>query len=250
MQPRIFGMSSDELSFPSLRSLHVRISEQGWVFPRFKSYIQGHFIMHRVSFGRTTALAGMAALTLAGSPVLAGVEVVTQVTTAGRSAKTCTNLTNSIQQLVMIDKIGDDDFQCLGVTLEGGAIKTLHLETHSFVSTGLQPDQERIKIEDFSPAVIESSRGAVLDGIPGHDAIVLRGYFSNPPGRVELLASFLYNGFTNEYHSCRIELDQAPDRDWHMVNRFDQIVSHIVVQTRRIPLIGDFGIANLEGACT
>jgi hypothetical protein len=34
-----------------------------------------------------------------------------------------------------------------------------------------------------------------------------------------------------------------------LVNRLDQTISHIVVKTRQIPLLGTFGIANLEGAC-
>jgi hypothetical protein len=97
--------------------------------------------------------------------------------------------------------------------------------------------------------VIESTRGAVLDGVPGHDAIVLRGRFFAGSGKLELVTSFLYNGFTSEYHSCEITLDRTPVTGWRLVNRLDQTISHIVVKTRQIPLLGTFGIANLEGAC-
>ena len=96
---------------------------------------------------------------------------------------------------------------------------------------------------------VESSRGAVLDGVPGHDAIVLRGHVSAPPGKSELVTSYLYNGFTSEYRSCRITLDRTPDAGWRLVDRFDRTISHINVRTREMPLIGAFGIANLEGAC-
>jgi hypothetical protein len=206
-------------------------------------------MMHGKSYGRTIALAGTVALTLAGSTVLAAIAPQTQAATPVRPGRTCTN-SSSVQQLALMDKSDDGDFQCLGVSLENGAIKAIRLETHHFVAKDQQSDQEQIKIEEFPSAVIESSRGAVLDGIPGHDAIVLRGHFSTPPSRSEFVASFLYNGFTGEYHSCQIALDHAPGVGWRMVDRFDQTVSHILVRTRLFPVIGAFGIANLEGACT
>jgi hypothetical protein len=65
-----------------------------------------------------------------------------------------------------------------------------------------------------------------------------------------LVTTFLYNGFTSEYRSCQITLDRTPNAGWRLVNRLDQTVSHIMVKTREIPLIGTFGIATLEGACT
>jgi hypothetical protein len=201
----------------------------------------------------------MAALTLAGSAAVAAPASVatapgTQAAMPVGSGKACAHSTNSIRQLALIDKADDVDFQCLGVSLDHGAIKTIRLETHSFVATDQQPDQEQIKIEEFPQAVIESSRGAVLDGVPGHDAIVLRGQFATVPGKLALVASFLYNGFTGDYHSCPVTLYRGPDIGgsdvgWRLVDRFDQTVSHIVVRTRKIPLIGVFGIANLDGAC-
>lgn len=185
---------------------------------------------------------------LAFSPNLVVAE--TPAATSGRPGKTCAPPGAPPQQLVMIDKIGESDFQCLGVSLEDHAIKTILIETHSFVTIGGRPDQEQIKVEEFPQAVIESVRGAVLDGIPGHDAIILRGYFTTLSDRLELEASFLYNGFTNEYHSCRIAFEETRGGAWRLVDRLDQTISHIVVRTRQMPLIGAFGIANLEGACT
>jgi hypothetical protein len=167
-----------------------------------------------------------------------------------RQTETCGNSTNSIQQLATIDNARDGNFQCLGLSLEAGSVKAIRLETHGSASDGQRVDQKQVKIDEFALAVVESSHGAVLDGVPGHDAIILQGQFSRPPRRAALVISYLYNGFTSEYRSCPITLDQAPDAGWALVNRFDQIVWHIVIRTRRIPVIGMFGIATLEGACT
>jgi hypothetical protein len=161
----------------------------------------------------------------------------------------CANSTKSLKQLAMIDNASESSFQCLGVALDGNAVKAFHVETHRFASADRHPDSEQVKIEEFSMEAVESSRGAVLDGVPGHDAIVLRGHVSAPPGKSELVTSYLYNGFTSEYRSCRITLDRTPDAGWRLVDRFDRTISHINVRTREMPLIGAFGIANLEGAC-
>lgn len=200
--------------------------------------------MFRYPFGRQTALVGVAAAMLAGSPVF-GANL-----TSSQPTEACAHSSKSFKQLAMIDNASDGSFQCLGVSLEDETIKAIRVETHSFASPAREKASERVKIEDFSQAVIESRQGAVLDGVPGHDAIILRGHFSALPGRSELVTSFLYNGFTSEYRSCAITLDRTPNVGWRLVNRFDQTISHIMVKTRKIPLLGTFGIANLEGACT
>jgi hypothetical protein len=169
---------------------------------------------------------------------------------SGQSGGSCANSTQSIKQLTMIDGEGDGQFQCLAVSVPDGQAIAFRVETHSFTSAHGQPDVEHVKLTEFSKAVVESDRGAVLDGIPGHDAIVLRGRFSAAPAKAEFVISYLYNGFTGEYRSCQITLDQASNSGWHLVNHFDQTISHIQVTTRRIPMVGPFGIASLEGACT
>jgi hypothetical protein len=202
------------------------------------------------SFGPKTAVAGMAALGIAASPVMAAVGPGNLAAPPGPQAETCANSTNSIQQLATIDNTSDGDFQCLGLSLEGGMVKAIRIETHSFTSDGRRADSEQVKTAEFLLAVVESSHGAVLDGVPGHDAIILKGHFPTPTGKAALVISYLYNGFTGEYRSCPMTLDRVPDVSWRLVNRFDQTVSHIVVKTRRIPVVGMFGIADLEGACT
>jgi hypothetical protein len=206
--------------------------------------------MPRISFGRNTVCAGIAALVLAGSPVLAAIGLDPPVLEAGRPGAICANSSASIWQLATIESGQDPKFQCLGLSLDGDIVKAIRLETHNFASARRRPDAERIEIAEFSPAVVESSRGAVLDGVPGHDAIILKGHLTAPPAKAELVTTYLYNGFTNEYRSCRITLEQAPDAGWRLVNRDDQPVLHIEIKTREMPMIGTFGIAILEGACT
>jgi hypothetical protein len=206
--------------------------------------------MLRKSFGHRTVWAGMAALALAGSPVLAAIGLNPPALEAGRPGETCASSSAAFRQLATIDSRQDPKFQCLGLSLDGDTVTAIRLETHNFASTSRHPDSERVEIAEFPPAVVESSHGAVLDGIPGHDAIILQGHLASPPAKAELVTSYLYNGFTGEYRSCQITLERAPSGGWRLVNRDDQTVSHIEVKTREMPVFGTYGIAVLEGACT
>jgi hypothetical protein len=205
--------------------------------------------MTRKSLERNTAYAGIAVLALAASPVPAAIGAEDPAAKLVRPGQSCSDSTDSTRQLALIEKYGDPKFQCLGVSLDGDTIKAIRLETHNAAPAGQAADPVQIKIEEFPQVVIESSQGAVLDGVPGHDAIVLRGKFSTLPGKLELVASYLYNGFTGDYHTCRLTIDHAPDTGWRLVNRLDQPISHIVIETRQLPMFGVYGIANLEGAC-
>lgn len=206
--------------------------------------------MSRKSFGRSAAMAGIAALALAGLPARAAIGPGTSAAAPSQRSGICAGSTASIKQLATIDNSSDGSFQCLGLSMEGNTVKGIHLETHRFVSTGAHTESDQVKITEFSMAMVGSSHGAVLDGVPGHDAIILQGHFSTTSGMATLVTSYLYNGFTGEYRSCQMTLVRAPDASWHLADRFGRTVSHIVVRTREIPLIGAFGIANLDGACT
>ena len=195
---------------------------------------------------RIVPLVGMAVLGLA----LAGIAAKNLAAAPESASPSCMNSTNSIKQLAVIDNSSDGIFQCLSVSLDGDTIRALRIETHKIGANDQGSDPDQIKIEEFSKAVVESPRGAVLDGVPGHDAIILRGHLAAPQGRSELVTSYLYNGFTGEYRHCQITLNRTPDKGWRLINQRDQVVSHIVVKTRQMPLLGTFGIANLEGACT
>jgi hypothetical protein len=206
--------------------------------------------MLRNSFGHAFALARMATPVLAVAAVLAGGASDSRAAVPSRQDQICVNSDKSTRQLATIESTGDSSFQCLSLSLDGDTVKALRVETHRFASSERRPDTEHVEFAEFPVAVIESSHGAVLDGIPGHDAVILQGHFSTPPRSAMLVTSYLYNGFTGEYRSCQISLDRGPDTGWRLRNGFAQTVSHIVIRTREIPLLGMFGIASLDGACT
>ena len=211
---------------------------------------QGYFGMSQKFFGRNAALVGIAVFALAGLPAGAATGPQNSAAPPSRPNAICANSSASIKQFVTIGNSRDDGFQCLGLSMEGEVIKGIRLETHRFVSTGEYTESEQIETKEFSLATVEGSHGAVLDGVPGHDAIILQGHFSAPAGMATVVIAYLYNGFTGEYRNCQMKLIRAPDASWHLVDRLAQTVSHIVVRTRDIPLIGAYGIANLDGACT
>ncbi len=199
------------------------------------------------SFVRQSAWAGLAALVSLGAPALAAAP---NPAVGARHSDICANSAMSMQLLATIEKPGDDSFQCLGLMMEGDIVKGLRLETHREAAETRHQVAERTEVTEFPLAVVESRRGAVLDGVPGHDAIILRGTVSPTASKAELVASYLYNGFTSEYRSCPITLDRSPNAGWRLINQFDQPVSRIVVRTRDMFIIGPFGIASLDGACT
>ncbi len=182
-------------------------------------------------------------LTAAASPALA--QPAQQVP----SGAVCTN-TEKVQLLAKILNTRDSDVQCLGIKLDGNAIEALRIETHRLVAASDATISDHIKVKDFSVAQIESQQGAVLDGAQGHKAVILQGRASPSGGNVELVTSYLYNGLTGEYRSCRVTLDHSGDAAWHLVNQYNETVSRIVIRTRSVPLLGTIGIANLDGACT
>jgi len=177
--------------------------------------------------------------------------VATPVASTGFAAPSrihavCARSTGSMQQLAEVDNTRDGNFHCLGLSFIGDRVTALRVETHSFNAL-YRRVAEDVRVAEFPVAQIESSRGAVLDGEPGHDAIIVQGHFT--AGGAELVTRFLYDGFTGEYRSCamRIGRDGA---GWHLINRDNETVSQILVRTRQIPLLGTIGIADLEGACS
>jgi hypothetical protein len=194
-------------------------------------------------------LAGMAGFTLALILVVLASDTGSPAAEPSRPDHACTSITTSTKQLAMIDSAGDDSFQCLGLSLEGHTVTAIRLETHGTASAGQHSDLQSIMVAEFPKTMMESPRGAVLDGRPGHDAIVLRGHLPSAPGNIELVISYLYNGMIGEYRSCPLTLRWASDTGWRLTNGVDQTVSHIDIVTRSIPVVGIIGIANLEGAC-
>jgi hypothetical protein len=206
--------------------------------------------MIRTSPGRLAALVVTFGLGLAGVPSFAATGPADRTSRSVDYQKSCSDSEGSVYHLATMDNALDGSFQCLGLSLERGTVVAIRLETHRVATSGRQAATTSVSIDEFPLSVVESSHGAVLDGVPGHDAIILRGRFAKSPDRVELVTSYLYNGFTNEYRSCLITLDREPNGGWRLLNRFNQIISHIAIRTREMPVIGPFGIADLEGACT
>jgi hypothetical protein len=200
-------------------------------------------------FGAIAACAGAAVSMLAVCPLRAATAPEAAAATSARHDAVCAESAGSIIPLAVIDS-SRGGFQCLGLDLDGRTIKAIRVETHSFASARDRGGSEQVDVAEFSGAVLDSTRGAVLDGVPGHDAITLRGRLAVPPGNTAFVISYLYNGFTGDFRSCEIRLDRNPNAGWRLVDRFDRTVSHIVIKTREIPLIGMFGISGLEGACS
>jgi hypothetical protein len=180
----------------------------------------------------------------------AAAPIAAAVSPPGTAPQACSRSTRLIRQLAVIDHTSDGGFQCIGVFVEGDTVKAIRLERHSFVAAPGRPETEQVTVVEYPTSTIDSRRGAVIDGIPGHDAILLRGRFPATSGRGDLEISYLYNGITNEYHTCQVGLDRTPASGWRLMNRLDQPISLIMVRLRQIPVIGTVGIANLEGACT
>src|SRR5690242_13419716 len=134
--------------------------------------------MIRTSSGRNAVVAGVVGLVLAGSPSIAAPGPGESGARAGQQQKFCQNSAGGIHHLVTIDNGLDGSFQCLGLSSENGPVVALRLETHHVTTSGRQAE---VSTEEFPLAVVESSHGAVLDGVPGHDAITLRGRFPRSP---------------------------------------------------------------------
>lgn len=160
----------------------------------------------------------------------------------------CTARPGPVHLLAEISNTRDANVDCLGVRIEGNAITALLVESHH--SSG-GDRSTRTRVEEFPVSQIASTHGAVLDGAQGHDAVIVRGSVSPRDGHAQLVTSYLYNGLTGEYRSCPIRIDRADAAAaWRLVNRFNETVSHIVVRTRSIPLLGTIGIDDLEGVCS
>ncbi len=156
--------------------------------------------------------------------------------------------TTAVQQLAQVLNSRDDGFHCLGVALSGGDIKAIVFETHPS-SREVASGGPTTRTREFPVPLIESGSGAVLEGTPGHDAVILQGRFARPATSAELVIRYLYNGITGEYRQCAVGIGKTTDGKWHLLDQRHRNVERIVVRTREVPLLGTVGIANLEGAC-
>jgi hypothetical protein len=164
----------------------------------------------------------------------------------------CSKSAGRVQQLAKIVNTRDRNYHCLGVSVDAEAnISGIRFETHDAARDQANPQlgSRDVHVRDFSLAEIASPHGAVLDGVPGHDAVILQGQIPPAATAASLAVTFLYNGITGESRACSITLDRRPERRWHLTNSRNQDVSLVVVKTWALPVIGTVGIETLQGIC-
>lgn len=166
----------------------------------------------------------------------------------------CTALSREVQQLAKIVNTRNGDYHCLGARVDKQQnIISLRFETHR---AGAGPSGEgrgsnlaTVQVRDFTPQQIASPYGVVLDGTPGHDAVLLQGRIVGGAVEQALLVRFLHNGLTGEFRACPVTLDRDEGAIWFLQNARRQEVSLIVVKTWSLPLIGAVGIDTMQGIC-
>ena len=164
----------------------------------------------------------------------------------------CSSSAGRVQRLAKIVNTRDRNYHCLGVSVDADAnISGIRFETHDAAldRASPSPGSRDVHVRDFSLAEIASPHGAVLDGVPGHDAVMLQGDIPPAATAASLAVTFLYNGITGESRECSITLDRRQETSWHLMNSRNQDVSLIVVKTWTLPVIGTVGIETLQGIC-
>lgn len=174
---------------------------------------------------------------------------------AGRASMSedCAKGSPSVQPLAKIINTRDASFQCLGVSVDGRAnIRAIRFEKHERSTARKVEDDSasEVSVREFTPAEIASEHGAVLDGVPGHDAVMLRGAVDAAQTNVPLVVTFLHNGLTGEYRACRTTLVREADENWRLLDARLRPVSLVVVRTWALPLIGTVGIEAVQGICS
>lgn len=157
-----------------------------------------------------------------------------------------------MQPLATIVNTRDANFDCLGLSVDShGDVVGIRFEKHERRATRGDAAQSLTdaNVREIGPAEISGARGAVLDGVPGHDAVLLRGNIASRQSSVPLVVSFLYNGVTGEYRDCDATLARAPDGAWRLLDAEKRPVSLITVRTWRLPVVGVVGIETIQGIC-
>ena len=154
----------------------------------------------------------------------------------------CRGRSAGVQPLATVTNTYDRDYHCLGVRVDAAAdVTAIRFESHH--ADGRDTSRE------FSPDEVASDRGAVLDGRPGHDAVILRGRIGTRTASTPLMLEFLRNGLTGEYRRCALTLARDTANAWHLLDARGRQEDRIVVETWGLPVIGTLGIANVRGVC-
>lgn len=193
------------------------------------------------------ALLGVAAVVVLMAGVAAGRASDTSM------AESCGPGSAAVQPLAKIINTRDASFDCVGVSLDDHAdIRAIHFEKHEAdpLHGAVGEAAADVHVREFTLAELASEHGAVLDGVPGHDAVLLRGVVKPAQPNVPLVLSFLYNGLTGEYRGCDTALLRGPDQKWHLLDAQRRPVSLIVIKTWGLPMIGTVGIETVQGICS
>lgn len=197
---------------------------------------------------RWAALAGLLALGVAPLASAASLDALARST----QDRACAARTARIHPLAVVRNTRDRDFSCLGLIVDAGAMPVaIRFEVHH-AGPGAADRQPSLPIEvkEFDRDLIASSKGAVLDGQAGHDAVILQGALPGPAGVAQLAVRYLYNGITGEWRQCGITLRLGAERHWQLENAVHEAVPEVLVRTWSLPVIGTAGIQTLEGVCT
>jgi hypothetical protein len=157
----------------------------------------------------------------------------------------CEMASPELQPLAKVVNTRDTTYHCLGVSVDARAeITAVRFETHAAAETGVA------QVRSFTPHEIARTQGVVLDGTPGHDAVILQGDIV--PGRpsTTLHLKFLHNGITGEFYQCAVTLDRAEGAPWRLANARREAFPVVVVRTWAVPLFGTIGIDTVEGICS
>ena len=188
---------------------------------------------------------------VAGALTLMATLAVAHAGTASMN-EDCAKASPSVQPLAKIINTRDASFNCLGLSVDARTnIRAIRFEKHEPAAARKNEGQSAgdVSVREFTASEIASERGAVLDGVPGHDAVVLRGAVDAAQTNVPLVVSFLHNGLTGEYRACRVALARGADENWRLLDAELRPVSLVVVKTWALPLVGTIGIDAMQGIC-
>jgi len=161
----------------------------------------------------------------------------------GNSRHDCAVASPGMQQLATIENTRDSSYNCLGLSVDSRAnIVGIRFERHAIEAASPS-------VREFTPAEIGAGQGVVLDGTPGHAAVLLRGPISAGTSFASLVVSYLHNGIAGEFRECTVALQRDEAHRWRLIDAERKPISHILVRTWALPILGTVGIDTLQGAC-
>ncbi len=155
----------------------------------------------------------------------------------------CEAASPQLQPLAKVVNTRDTTYHCLGVSIDARAeITAIRFETHAAA-------EAVASVRSFTPDEIARTQGVVLDGTPGHDAVILQGDIVPGQPTTTLHLKFLHNGITGEFAQCTVTIDRAEGAPWRLAHARADAFPVVVVRTWAVPLLGTIGIDTVEGIC-